>query len=179
MENNLQKQSFTDVFQNRWSWKICNICSKVPVLDTWLAFELLKNLLKSMKYVPWRDIWYGLSKIHKPIVDGVPSFALYCQRYWHWRGFCVVIRTLTISTNKHSFSFCEKLKNFDYNLIMTSFDAESLFTNISLQEMIDFSYQKLFEDKNYIDALYKVYFSEMLTVTKTDSFTLFDNEYYR
>ena len=42
---------------------------------------------------------------------------------------------------------------------MTSFDAESLFTNISLQEMIDFSYQKLFEDKNYIDALYKVYFS--------------------
>ena len=45
--------------------------------------------------------------------------------------------------------------------------------------MIDFSYQKLFEDKNYIDALYKVYFSEMLTVTKTDSFTLFDNEYYR
>ena len=62
---------------------------------------------------------------------------------------------------------------------MTSFDAESLFTNISLQEMIDFSYQKLFEDKNYIDALYKVYFSEMLTVTKTDSFTLFDNEYYR
>ena len=62
---------------------------------------------------------------------------------------------------------------------MTSFDAESLFTNISLQKMIDFSYQKLFEDKNYIDALYKVYFSEMLTVTKTDSFTLFDNEYYR
>ena len=62
---------------------------------------------------------------------------------------------------------------------MTSFDAESLFTNISLQEMIDFSYRKLFEDKNYIDALYKVYFSEMLTVTKTDSFTLFDNEYYR
>ena len=62
---------------------------------------------------------------------------------------------------------------------MTSFDAESLFTNISLQEMIDFFYQKLFEDKNYIDALYKVYFSEMLTVTKTDSFTLFDNEYYR
>ena len=93
--------------------------------------------------------------------------------------FVSLLEPLTISANKDSFSFCEKLKNFDYNLIMTSFDAESLFTNISLQEMIDFSYQKLFEDKNYIDALYKVYFSEMLTVTKTDSFTLFDNEYYR
>ena len=93
--------------------------------------------------------------------------------------FVSLLEPLTISTNKDSFSFCEKLKNFDYNLVMTSFDAESLFTNISLQEMIDFSYQKLFEDKNYIDALYKIYFSEMLTVTKTDSFTLFDNEYYR
>ena len=40
--------------------------------------------------------------------------------------FVSLLEPLTISTNKDSFSFCEKLKNFDYNLIMTSFDAESL-----------------------------------------------------
>ena len=37
---------------------------------------------------------------------------------------------------------------------------------------------KLFEDKNYIDGLSKDTFREMLTVIMTESFVLFDNEYY-
>ena len=55
------------------------------------------------------------------------------------------------------------------NLILTSFDVESLFTNISLQETIDLCVQKLYEEKNYIDGLYKDSFREMLTVTMTES----------
>ena len=62
---------------------------------------------------------------------------------------------------------------------MASFDVESLFTNIPLQETIDLCVQKLFEDKNYIDGLSKDSFREMLTVTMTESFILFDNKYYK
>ena len=61
---------------------------------------------------------------------------------------------------------------------MAKFDVESLFTNIPLQETIDLCFKKLFEDKNFIDGLSKDSFREMLTVTMTESFILFDNEYY-
>ena len=41
-------------------------------------------------------------------------------------------------TIKDSFSFAEELSNYDSNLVVASFDVESLFTNIPLQETIDF-----------------------------------------
>ena len=61
---------------------------------------------------------------------------------------------------------------------MSSFDIESLFTNIFLQETIDLCVQKLFEDKNYVDGLSKNPFREMSTVTMAESF-LSDREYYK
>ena len=63
--------------------------------------------------------------------------------------------------------------------MMASFDVESLFTNIPLHRTIDLCVQKLFENKNYIDCFSKDSSREMLTVTMTESFILFDNEYYR
>ena len=62
---------------------------------------------------------------------------------------------------------------------MASSDVEALFTNIPLQGTIGLCVQKLFERKNYIDGLSKDSFCEMLTVTMTESFILFDNKYYR
>ena len=53
---------------------------------------------------------------------------------------------------------------------MASFDIESIFTNIPLQETIDLCVQKLFEDKYYIDGLTKDSFCEMLTVTIPEYF---------
>ena len=95
--------------------------------------------------------------------------------------FVPLLEPLTYNqyTIKDSFSFCEQLKHFNTNLIMAHFEVESLFTNIPLQETIDLCVQKLSEDKNYIDGLSKDAFREMLTITMTESFTLFDNEYYK
>ena len=56
---------------------------------------------------------------------------------------------------------------------MASFDIESIFTNIPLQETTDLCVQKLFEDKNYIDGLSKDSFCEMLTVTIPEYFISF------
>ena len=62
---------------------------------------------------------------------------------------------------------------------MASFDIKLLLATIPLQEMIDLFVQKLFGDNNYNDRFSKDYFHEMLTVTMTEYFTLFENKYYR
>ena len=63
--------------------------------------------------------------------------------------FLPVLEPLTYNQNtiKDLFSLCEELKHFNMSLIMTSFDVESLFTNIPLSKTIGFCVQKLFEDK--------------------------------
>ena len=58
---------------------------------------------------------------------------------------------------------------------MASFDIKLLLATIPLQEMIDLFVQKLFGDNNYNDRFSKDYFHEMLTVTMTEYFILFDN----
>ena len=75
--------------------------------------------------------------------------------------------------------FCEELQHLHANLIMASFDVESLFTNIPLQEPFDLCVQKLFEDKNYINGLSKDSFREMITATMVTLSYLFDNNYYK
>ena len=129
-------------------------------------------------------ILYGLCKIHKSIVDGVPPFrpilsAIGTPTYKLAKFFVPLLVPLTYNqyTIKDSFSFCEELKHFTTNLTMASFDVESLFTDIPLQETIELCVQKLFEDKHYIDSLSKDSFREMLTVTVTS--LLFDVIYKR
>ena len=65
------------------------------------------------------------------------------------------------------------------NFIMVVFEVKLFFTNIALQEIIDFCVQKLFKDKKCLDDLSKDSFCKMLTVTKTESIISFDNEYHR
>ena len=48
-------------------------------------------------------------------------------------------------TTKNSFTFAEQLQSFDSKFVMDNFDIESLFTNIPLQEIIDFCVENLFK----------------------------------
>ena len=58
-------------------------------------------------------------------------------------------------TVKDSFTFGLELQSFDSILVMISFDIESLFTNIPLQETIDLCVENLFKDKTHVDNLSK------------------------
>ena len=58
--------------------------------------------------------------------------------------------------------------------MMASFDVESLFTNISLQETIDLCVENLFQDRTHVDNLLKDSFRELLTRTMSESLILFD-----
>ena len=59
--------------------------------------------------------------------------------------------------------------SFDYKLVMASFDVESLFTNIPLQETIDLCVENLFQDRTHVDNLSKHSFHELLTRTMPES----------
>ena len=69
----------------------------------------------------------------------------------------------------------EWLLNYESNLT-TSFDIESLFTNIPLLETIDLSVKLLFNDKLIINGFTISGFHDLLTVTMFESLVLFDGE---
>ena len=126
------------------------------------------------------------AQIHKPINDGVPSFrpilpAIRTPTYKLSEFFVPLLTPLTLNgcTTKDSFSFVAELSNSDSNLVMASFNVESLFTNIPLQETIDLCVDLLFNDKPNIDGFTKTDFHELLTVTLSESLILFNNEYYK
>ena len=82
-------------------------------------------------------------------------------------------------TVKDSFTFAEELKSFDSKLVMASFDIESLFTNMPLQETIDLCVENLFQDRTHVDNLLKDSFRELLPRTMSESLILFDQEFYK
>ena len=85
-------------------------------------------------------ILYGRAKIYKPFEDGVLPFRpilsdIGTPKYKLAKFFVPLLAPLTSNeyTIKNSFSFAEELLSFDSNLVMASFDVESLFTNIPLK----------------------------------------------
>ena len=127
-----------------------------------------------------------LLKIHKTIVDGVLPFhpllsTIRTPTHNLVNIFVPFLEPLTNSnyTIKDSFLFYEEVKNFNSNFTMAKFDVEALFTTILLYEMINLSVQKLSRDKNNMNGLSKDSFCEMLTVTMTGCFVLYDNEYFK
>ena len=123
------------------------------------------------------------AKIHKPVKDGIPFFqpilsAIGTSTYKLSNFFVPLLTPLTLNeyTTKDSFSFAEELLNYDSNLIMASFDVESLFTNIPLQETIELYVKLLFNDKSNIDGFTITDFHQLLTIIMSESLVLFDGE---
>ena len=85
-------------------------------------------------------------------------------------NFLVLLLTLLTSsvyTIKDLFSFVEEVPSFDY---MTSFDKESVFTNIPLEETINICVDKLFEIKTKYNNLTKKSFWSLLELAILDYF---------
>ena len=95
--------------------------------------------------------------------------------------FVPLLAPLTSSeyTIKDSFSFSEELLTFDSNLVMASFDIESLFTNISLKETIDLCVDILFSNTTNVDGITKDYFHELLSICMSESLVLFNEKFYK
>ena len=84
-----------------------------------------------------------------------------------------------MSTLLRIFSHLQKNFSFNSKLVMASFDIESLFTNIPLQETINLCAENLFKDRTHVLNLSKDSFCELLTTTMSESLTLLDQEFYK
>ena len=103
---------------------------------------------------------YGLAKVHKIFTDGFPSIrpilsVIGTPTYKLAKFLVPKLKLLTTNeyTIKDSFTFAEELQScFDSKLVMVSFDIESLFTNIPLQETINHCVENLFKDRTHLEV---------------------------
>jgi len=82
-------------------------------------------------------------------------------------------------TVKDSFSFANDISKVDSNCVMASLDIESLFTNIPLDETVQYCIDDLFKDKSLFNNFDKKSLKDLLDLAVKESFFKFDNLYYR
>ena len=124
--------------------------------------------------------------MHKEAKNGLPPF----------RPILLVIGTPTYKLAKYllpfltpltqneytvtdSFHFAEEICKQDPNLYMASLHADSLFTNIPLDETIDISIDSLYKDDENSPEIPKDVFRNLLTVATKESFFMFNNKFYK
>ena len=133
--------------------------------------EFLKRVKSSVTNVLYKHLYpqcsqpgimYGLSKIHKPLVNGFPKLrhiltAINTGTY-KWETFFVPLLKPFTSNNytvKGSFDFAKDITQPSSKLFMTSLDVDSLFTHVSLDETIEICVNKLFKSSQTVSGLNK------------------------
>ena len=120
-------------------------------------------------------IMYVSCKVHKKWVDGCRPFrpilsALQTPTYKLAKSLVSVLEPLANIkyTVKDSFNFATKIVEQDSSNFMGSLDIGSLFTNISLEETIEFF---MIEKKNQ--------FKDLLSIATKESYFIFNNILYK
>ena len=107
---------------------------------------------------------YGLCKVHKGkgASNNVPPFrpvlsAIGTCTYSIAKLFTPILKEFTLNeyTVREQFFFCDVIQEQDNNLQVASFDIESLFTNISMDETINFCVNNVLGNKKRVQGLLK------------------------
>ena len=130
-------------------------------------------------------ILYGLCKVHKAVTEGIPPFrpilsAINTPSYRLATFFVPLLSEFTKNefVIKDSFSFSTDVRNQNPDLFMTSFDIDSLFTNLPLDETIDICITKVFKRKHKFKGMTKIEFKKLLEFATKDALILFNDVYY-
>ena len=126
---------------------------------------------------------YGLPKVHKvsnllrPIISSICTFNYNLAKFL--ANLISPVTSNEYSIN-NSASFVEELRslNFDRPIIMASFDVESLFTNVPLQETTNIIVDGMSDEKLEQAGLNKTVFSDMLKIATSDSIFTFQNQLF-
>ena len=146
-------------------------------LTKFLGYSLLRLCFK------FREKYYQCSESHvyKPVTDRCPSlrpnFSEINTPSHKLTNLLIPLLSPSTSndyTIKDSFSFASEVSSFDCAYYMTSFDIESLFTNIPSEETINICVDKLFEKKTKVNNLTKKSFRSLLELATLASFFIFD-----
>ena len=132
-------------------------------------------------------VLYGLCKVHKstPNGDNCPPFrpilsAIGTVSYNLAKFLVPILEPLTTNQYvcKDSFSFAAEVREQNPGLYMASFDVDSLFTNIPLDETIDICVKKLYGRKHKFKGFTKSEFRSLLQFAVKDNLILFNGKYY-
>ena len=130
-------------------------------------------------------VLYGLSKVHKALVRGIPKMrpilsAIGSAGY----GLSKFLVPLMVNiangpyTILNSFAFNKEVLKQDHTLVMGSLDVDALFTSIPLDETIKISVEELFKDKNEISKLNKTEFESLLKLATKNALFIFNEVYF-
>ena len=129
---------------------------------------------------------YGLPKIHKPPVDGLPKYRPIISQigsptYEIAKFLLDFVKSFTSNeyTVRDTFHFVSILDGKDHRLVMASLDVESLFTNIPLDETIDIVTEKVFENKVKVNGISKRDFKRLLEISTKGTVFIFNGHYYK
>ena len=132
-------------------------------------------------------VLYGLCKVHKktPEGDNCPPFrpilsAIGTVSYKLAKFLVPILEPITKNQYvcKDSFSFAADVRKQNPDLYMASFDVDSLFTNIPLDETIEICVKKLFGRKHKFKGFSKSEFRSLLQFAVKDNLILFNGKYY-
>ena len=130
-------------------------------------------------------ILYGLCKVHKKKQGDCPPFrpilsAIDTPSYNLAKFLVPILAPITTNkfVSKDSFSFAAEVRNQNPDLYMASYDVDSLFTNIPLDETIEICVKKLFCRKHKFMGFSRSEFRQLLQFAVKDSLILFNGNYY-
>ena len=127
---------------------------------------MAKKTRKPLEPVSTRPgVMYGSSKVHKTSVENFPPFgpilsALNTPTYKLVKFLVPILKPLTTNefTFKDTFHFAEEIVDQQHDFFMGSFDVDSLFTNMPLQETVDICTNELFKESETVEGLNKIEF---------------------
>ena len=132
-------------------------------------------------------VLYGLCKVHKGVSanGGPPPFrpilsAINTPSYKIAKFLVPMLSELTKNkyVSKDSFEFAKNVREQNPEFFMASFDIDSLFTNVPLDETIEISVKKLFGRNKKYKGFSRQQFKTLLSLAVKDSFFLFNGTYY-
>ena len=131
---------------------------------------------------------YGTAKIHKPDFSTKfqfrPIFASYNTPSYKLSKFLVpYLNHLTKNqfTLENSYAFSDEIKKLKNcgNCTMASFDIESLFSNVPLEETIDICVDRIYKDTTNFLGLGMQNFRKLLSLAVQNTFFIFNSSFYR
>ena len=187
-------QKMTDIINDRSKFKLINedeLKLTIKLEDKIRKFINKLNDVKKEKISHCKPtgstpgILYGLPKIHKSNIPLRPILAAYNTPFYKLAKWLVnALSDLTSNeyTLKNTYDLCHQvshLKNCN-NMYFASFDIESLFTNIPLEETIEIIMNLLFpqEDSTYED-FNKTEFEEMLRLATQHTYFFFNESLHQ
>ena len=151
-----------------------------------------KNTISEKTYNKLRPVGskpgtlYGSAKVHKPLINGLPSFrpilsAIGTPTYKLAKFLVPVLSDITQNdfTVKDSFTFVDAILTQNSDLYMASLDVDALFINILLDETIDICLKKFFKILDtLVKGISKNDFHDLLNLATKKSFFTFSNKFY-